>query len=189
MSVLARPFFSLAVIKVPLPGLITAFGELPRPISATATTLVFPSQPYSRNPADPPMLLWSPACAPELTAFMPQVSSGDYFIIEYACRRFGFAGVDVRSTTLDVEWPVNEFIVYESNELRRCVRALKDSPRWEFYTQGEPLDFENEEAYTARRVRDRIHRESLLGCVESWGAPVRNSGFWSSRQEAVTLVR
>ena len=188
MSVLARPFFSLAVIKVPLPGLITAFGDLPRPISATATPLVFPSQPYS-SPSDPSGLLWSPACAPDLTAFMPRSSSGDYFVVEYACRRFGFPGVGVRSTTQDVEWPVNEFIVYESNALRRCVRALKDSPRWEFYTQGDPLDFENEEAYTARRVRDRIQRESLLGYVESWGAPVRNPEFWSSRQQAVTLVR
>jgi hypothetical protein len=135
------------------------------------------------------MLLWSPACAPELTAFMPQVSSGDYFFVEYACRRFGFAGIDIRSTTQDFEWPVNEFIVYESNVRRRCVRALKDSPRWEFYTQGDPLDFENEEAYTARRVRDRIQRESLLGYAESWGAPVRNPEFWSSRRQAVTLVR
>lgn len=189
MSVLARSFFNLAVIKAPLPDLITAFSKLPQPVSATATPLIFPSQPYSRSPADPPLLLWSPACAPELTAFMPRVSSGDYFVVEYACHRFGLAGVAVRSTTQGVESPINEFIVYESNELRRCVRAMKDSPRWEFYTQGAPLHFENEAAYTARRVRDRIQRESLLGYVESWGAPVSNHEFWSSRQEAMTLVR
>lgn len=189
MPVLARSFFNLAVIKVPLPELLTAFGELPWPKRATATPLVFPTQTYSPGPADPPMLLWSPACAPELTAFMPRVSSGDYFVVEYACRRFGFAGAAVRSTSQDVEWPINEFIVYESNELRRCVRAMKDSPRWEFYTQGAPLPFENEAAYAARRVRDRIQRESLLGYVESWGAPLGNPGFWSSRQEAMTLLR
>jgi hypothetical protein len=42
MSVLARPFFSLAVIKVPLPGLIRTFGELPSPMGATATPLIEP---------------------------------------------------------------------------------------------------------------------------------------------------
>jgi hypothetical protein len=188
MSVLARSFFNLAVIKVPLHRLIAAFAGLHWPVRATATPLVFPAQPYSRSPTDLPLLLWTPACAPELTAFMPQVSSGDYFVVEYACRRFGFAGVSIRSTTQDDEWPINEFIVYESNELRRCVRAMKDSSRWDFYTQGAPLNFENEAAYQARRLRDRIQRESLLGYVESWGAPVGNPEFWSSHQEAMTLV-
>jgi len=189
MFVLARSFFNLAVIKAPLPGLIAAFAELPWSVSATATPLVFPSQPYGTSPGDPPLLLWSPACAPELTAFMPHVSSGDYFVVEYACRRFGFPGVAFRSTSQGVEWPINEFIVYESNELRRHVRAMKDSPRWNFHVEGAPLHFENEAAYTARRVRDRIQRELLLGYVESWGGPVRNPEFWSSRQDAVTLVR
>lgn len=189
MSVLARPFFNLAVLKVPLPALVAAFGTLTWPISAKATPLVFPSQPYSSNDADPPLLLWSPACAPELTAFMPRVSSGDYFVVEYVCRRFGFAGIVVRSTMQDVEWPLNEFIVYESNELQRHVRAMKDSPRWDFYTEGALLDFENETAYMARRVRDRLQRELLLDYVASWGAPVGHPEFWSSYQEAVTLVR
>jgi hypothetical protein len=66
---------------------------------------------------------------------------------------------------------------------------MNDSPRWEFYTQGTALPFENEEAYLARRVRDRIQREALLGYVEQWGAPVGDPDFWSSRQEAATLVR
>jgi hypothetical protein len=74
----------------------------------------------------------------------------DCFVVEYACRRFGFAGVAIRSTTQDVEWPIND---------------------------------------TARRVRDRLQRESLLGYLEAWGAPVRDPGFWSSHQEAMTLVR
>lgn len=120
---------------------------------------------------------------------MPHLSCGDYFVVDYACRRFGVAGVAIRSTTQDVEWPLNEFISYESNELRRCVRAMKDSPRWNFYTEGIPLDFENEAAYGAKRVRDRVQRESLIGYVESWGAPVRTAEFWKSRHEAMTIVR
>jgi hypothetical protein len=185
MSVLARPFFNVAVIKVPLPGLIAAFGELPQPMSATATSLVFPSQPYSRSPAAPPLLLWSPACAPELTAFMPQVSSGDSFVVEYACRRFGFAGVAIRSSTQDDEWPINEFIVYESNELRRCVRAMKDSPRWEFYTQGTALS----------RTKKRTWRGvcgtafSARRCSVMWSSGVLPSATPTSGRAARKLPR
>jgi hypothetical protein len=80
------------------------------------------------------------------------------------------------------EWPINEFSAYESNGLQRCVRAMNDTSRWDFYTQGVPLNFENEAAYKATRLRDRIQRESLLGYVESWGAeegtPNAATGRW-----------
>lgn len=191
MPVLTRPFFNLAVIKSPLDSLIAAFSELPPLVrsSAAATPLIFPAQPYSAGPQDPPLLLWSPACAPELTAVMPHVSSGDYFVTEYACRRFGFSGVAVRSSTKEDESPINEFITYASNQRQRVVRAMKDSPRWDFYTEGAPLPFENPGAYTARYVRDRLQREALLDYLAHWGAPVRDPGFWSSRQPAMTLQR
>lgn len=119
---------------------------------------------------------------------MPHVSSGDYFVTEYACRRFGFAGVTVRSSTQDDESPINEFITYASNQRRRVVRAMKDSPRWDFYTEGEPLHFENQSTYMAHRVRDRFRREALLDYLARWGAPMRDAGFWSSRQQAMTLL-
>lgn len=190
MPVLTRSFFNLAVIKAPLDSLVAAFSALPPPVSASAapTPLTFPAQSYHAGPQDPPLLLWSPACAPELTAFMPRVSSGDYFVIEYACRRFGFAGVTARSSTRDDESPINEFIAYESNQRRRVVRAMKDSPRWDFYTEGEPLHFEDQNAYTARRVRDRLPREAVLGYLAYWGAPVREPTFWSSQRQALTLL-
>jgi hypothetical protein len=191
MLVLTRSFFNLAVIKAPLDSLVAAFSGLPPLVSASAavTPLTFPAQPYRAGAQDPPMLLWSPACAPELTAFMPQTSSGDYFVTEYACRRFGFAGIAVRSSTQEDEWPLNEFIAYESNQQRRVVRVMKDSPRWDFYTAGEPLPFEDPGAYTARRVRDRFQREALLGCLAHWGAPVCDPRFWSSGRPALTLQR
>jgi hypothetical protein len=191
MPVLSRPFFNLAVIKAPLHSLIAAFAGLPPLVrsSAMATPLTFPAQPYNAGPQDPPLLLWSPACAPEITAFMPRVSSGDYFVTEYACRRFGFAGAAVRSSTQKDESPVNEFITYEANQQRRVVRAMKDSPRWDFYTEGEPLDFEDTSAYTARYVRDRFQREALLDYLALWGAPVSDAGFWTSKQQAMTLLR
>ena len=190
MLVLTRSFFNLAVIKAPLDSLVAGFAGLPPQVSASAaaTPLVFPTQPYHAGPQDPPLLLWSPACAPELTAFMPRVSSGDHFVVEYACRRFGFAGVAVRSSAREDESPVNEFIAYESNQRRRVVRAMKDSPRWNFYTEGEALPFEDASAYTARRVRDRLPRESLLGYLAQWGAPVCDPRVWSSHGQAMTLL-
>jgi len=190
MPVLERPFFNLAVLKVALSELLQSFSEVPLlSVRPEKTDLVFPEQPYSAGPSDLPMVLWSPACTPKLTAFMPQVSSGDYFVLQYACKRFGYSAASVRSTTQRVDWPINEFVAYGGTEKQRIVRAMKDSPRWEFYANGEPLHFEVQSSYSARLVRDRFQREALIGYLEQWGAPVRLEEFWQSAQEAVSFVR
>ncbi len=72
--------------------------------------------------------------------------------------------------------------------MQRAVRAMKDSPHWDFCQQGEPLPFESVDAYTGRRARDWLQREAVLR-YQAWGAPVRDAGFWWSQGEAVTLVR
>lgn len=191
IPVLERAFFSLSVVRAPLPGLLERLASLPPLVaaSAQATALAFPDQPCSRGPGGLPLLLWSPACSPGLTAFMPSVSAGDHFVCSYAGTRFGHEVAQVRSTTQAADEPVNEFITYAGNRMQRAVRAMKDAPRWDFFQQGEPLPFEAVQAYTARRVRDRLQREAVLGYLEAWGAPVRDAAFWHSAQQAVTLVR
>lgn len=187
--VLERPFFNLSVVRTPLHGLIGQFAGLPPLVASRAesTALDFPAQGYQRGAL--PLLLWSPACDPGLTAVMPGVGSGDYFVVSYACERFGHDGVAVRSSAVSDAEPVNEFITYTGNRMQRAVRAMKDAPRWEFFQQGEPLPYEATHAYTARRVRDRLQREAVLDCLHAWGAPVREAAFWQSAQPAVTLVR
>ncbi|MES2612153.1 MAG: hypothetical protein V4679_18015 [Pseudomonadota bacterium] len=189
--VLERPFFNLSVVRAPLHALIGQFAGLPPLVAARAETvaLAFPDQPYTAAPGALPLLLWSPACSPGLTAVMPGVSSGDYFVLSYACQRFGHDGVAVRSSAAWDAEPINEFVTYTGNRMQRAVRAMKDSPRWDFYQQGEPLPFESGDAYTARRVRDRLQREAVLDYLHAWGAPVRDASFWQSAQQAITLVR
>lgn len=188
--VLERPFFNLSVVRAPLAELIDQFASLPPLVASRAevTALAFPAQPYGRAPGGLPLLLWSPACSPGLTAVMPSVGSGDYFVLEYACKRFGHDGVAVRSTTQAAEEPINEFITYTGNRMQRAVGAMQDLPRWDFYQQGEPLPFEAVAAYTPPGVRDRLQREAVRGYLQAWGAPVRDAAFWQSAGDAVTLV-
>ena len=191
MGIVDREFFNLAVLNAPMVQVTDAFARLFHPILAHPTPLVFPRQPYHEEHGDSPLILWSPLCAPELTAFMPHVAHGDGFVVSYASERFGFSLVSVRSTGLECENAINEFIAYEGNETktRRVVRATSDEPRWDFHTEGEPLPFEDVYAYKARRVRDRFTREMLLTYIEQWGAPIRRAEFWQSVESAITLVR
>jgi len=190
LSVLERPFFSLAVIRAALPDLLAAFAEVPSlSVVARDTELAFPEQPYRAEPHHRPMILWTPECSPELTAFMPQIGSGDYFVLSHAATKFGFSAASARSTLQADEWPINEFITYSGGKRQRIVRAMRDSPRWDFYADGDPLAFEDMDQYMSRKVRDRFQRESLVTYMERWGAPVGQPGFWKSQQPASTFVR
>lgn len=189
-QVLNRELFNFAVVNVAMTDLLSRLtGQDSLRLSAAEADLSFPHQAYNPAPDSPPMLFWTPACLPTSTAFMPQASSGDCFVVNYACKHFGFRGVAVRSTTQAVEWPINEFCAYEANAMVRFVRVMRDSPNWEFHQEGEALSFEDTARYGARLVRDRFDRERLLDYLEHWGAPVRNADFWRSNQPAMTLVR
>jgi len=191
MPIIDREFFNVGVVKAPLSQMISAFAGLFHPVLARPTTLTFPVQRYHAEAGDPPLVLWAPRCAPNLTAFMPHVSCGDGFVASYASERFGLSLAQVRSTAKHHMEPINEFIAYPGGKTQgyRMVRAFKDDPRWDFCAIGTLLPFENERAYSAHFVRDRFTRPMLLDYLEHWGAPIRNPEFWQSAEQAVTLVR
>jgi hypothetical protein len=191
MRVIDREFFNLAVLNAPLAQVVHAFATLPKPFLSRSIPLIFPDQPHNAKEDDLPLILWSPLCAPNLTAFMPHVSSGDYFVASYASEKFGFSLVEVRSTSPERTTDhINEFATYEGKgaKPRRFIRAMSDNPKWDFFTTGEPLAFENLSAYKARRIRDRITREILLSYMEHWGAPVKSPDFWRSNESTMTLL-
>jgi len=190
MTVLQRDYFSLIAIRAPLETLVSAFhADGPVSVSVERAVLAFPTQPYSATDSDLPMILWSPVCSPELTAFMPAVQSGDYFVAQYSHDRFGLHVVETRSTTQCVEWPVNEFIAHTPGGKRRIVRSMRDSPRWSFYAEGEPLGYEKLDNYTKRRIRDRVTRSDVLQLIAAWGAPVQTPDFWRTSKPAYTFRR
>jgi hypothetical protein len=189
MHVIEREFFNLVVIAAPLPEVVALFrADRPSSLSLEPASLVFPLQPYSATERDLPMLLWSPNAAPGLTAFMPHVQSGDYFVIKYALERFGLSVATGRSASSSAEWPITEFIAYSSGKQRRIVRAMRDDPRWDFFADGDALPFEKTENYRRRLIKDRFVRDDLLQYFECWGAPVRDPAFWQG-EEGMTFVR
>lgn len=189
MDVLARPYFSLQLIVEPIEDLVRKFHvQGPATVRPVITPLVFPTQPYRAGPDSDPMVLWSPACAPHLTAFMPCVMSGDYFVLSYACRTMSLGAMAVRSTCDGAEWPVNEFIAYAEGRQQRAVRTMKD-PRWDFWADGVALPFEDEAKYETRLIRKRLARQDVITYAEGWGAPVRDAGFWTTAVDAYTFVK
>jgi hypothetical protein len=187
MSVLDRSVLNLAVVRAPLHDLARVFDTYPpMRVRSYSTPFVFPTQSYRREKQAPPMLLWSPRCSPALTAFMPSVSSGDYFFAAY-CARFKLEVIDVQSSTRATN-ELNQMTAHNRDGGVRVVQALHDSPRWVFHQEGAPLSFERVAQYQARRIKDRLTRETVFSYLEAWGAPVRNPDFWLANGEARTFL-
>jgi len=135
------------------------------------------------------MIMWSPSCSSHLTAFMPHVQSGDYFVLQYAHKHMKLGAASIRSTLDNDEWPINEFIVHADGERKRIVRTMRDSSRWDFFAEGEILPFEDEIKYSERRIRDRLSRNDLIKYIEAWGAPVSNFQFWTTESNSYTFAK
>lgn len=81
----------------------------------------------------------------------------------------------------------------------RTLSATATDGRWAWYTDGDPLPFEDVERYAARRIRDRFDRAMLLGHLEALGVPTDDDAYgpatlhqvrspWARRAREQTLA-
>ena len=61
----------------------------------------------------------------------------------------------------------------------RSISLTNEGPRWEFETVGVPQDFEDESAYSARRIRDRFTSVTLNTYCERLGLSPFELSFYS----------
>ncbi len=66
----------------------------------------------------------------------------------------------------------------EMGNTERAICAMNDGGRWSFDTYGEPYDFENTEAYGARRKRDRFTHNMLNSYLRHFGIEAYDESFY-----------
>lgn len=71
----------------------------------------------------------------------------------------------------------------------RCIQYIQDSPRSEFYMEGEALPFENEDYYSRRLKKDRINADIILEYMNALGWNMLDDSFWLSNKQAYYEVR
>jgi hypothetical protein len=60
----------------------------------------------------------------------------------------------------------------------RSIAAANDGGRWVFETSGEPLPFENTDAYNRPRKADRFTGEMLRSYLREFEVPTESEPFW-----------
>ncbi len=134
------------------------------------------------------------------TAFMQSgIDGSDPFpTMSELSRRLGVLSMRVCATQSDATWPSVIWEVYAPSNLggnplghRRSIAASNDGGRWTFSSIGEPYPFEQVDAYSRPRKRDRFTRELLdLYLREFKLNPFRDDFYAvSSSRSAVGLER
>lgn len=70
-------------------------------------------------------------------------------------------------------------------DIERTVCAINDGGRWEFNQVGEPLEFEECEAYTRRRVSERLTAEMIERCFRPLGVDGFNENAYRTKHGAI----
>lgn len=65
-----------------------------------------------------------------------------------------------------------------SQQGERVLQVLEDSGRWQFFSKGEPLPFENLDYYRRRHVRDRLTADIVFEYLRALGVPADSPLFW-----------
>lgn len=124
------------------------------------------------------ILLWKPkgrsycsmvgSC---LSNFFPQVR---WINREYHVCVTGYSAYN------DKDYPFYDFFRYEPEGLRRYVRTMKDDPRWEFYQEGEPFEFEDVSRYSRRLKRERLDRDMVIEYMRQMGYDLEDPSFYET---------
>jgi hypothetical protein len=60
----------------------------------------------------------------------------------------------------------------------RAISATASDGRWEWYTSGEPLPFEDVGRYASRKIRERFDRPLLLAYLDALGIPAEDDAAY-----------
>lgn len=125
--------------------------------------------------------------------------SDPFPVMSYLATRLGVLSMRVCATPSEAKWPAVVWEVYGPAALGgqeplgfvRSIAASNDGGRWVFLQSGAPYPFENVEAYSRPKKKDRFTREMLAGYLAEFALFPFEDSFYpvSAGSPAVLLER
>ena len=137
------------------------------------------TSPQLYNPPTRLYQLWVPESQPEVTVMYPNYQDGAHTLVNGLSSLFGFRSLSLRLSSPSAQYPIYEFTFNDGVPQSRMVRVMKDS-KWEFFTLGEPLPFEDTQNYDQRTIRKRFGIDLALEYCQKLGVDVSLAAFWRS---------
>jgi hypothetical protein len=163
-------------------------GSFGRPYTIERLPAVSTPLPQYYNPKRHEVCLWSPPCDAAGTVFFPNLQDGWSSLVHCILTDFPFRAVSVRISPLSVRYPICEFHYHAGRGVRRIVRSMRDSPSWQFFTDGPVQPFEQAESYRARLIKKRFTADMLCGYMSTLGWPITSPAFWIPPHATITRI-
>jgi hypothetical protein len=133
-------------------------------------------------------LFFEPSSSPGTTALLADLEDGWWTLVNATAARVSGTHAQFRFTQGDTPYPTYGFEVWSDGKSIRSVSCSRnDRGKWEFISNGTPLEFEDTAAYSRRRVAERLSQQMIIGYMSALGWDVERSTFWCSKQPGVYL--
>lgn len=142
---------------------------------------------YNYNPPETNMM-WEPCNAPGTTIFRTTLE--DCHSSLFHCQtKTGLEAFLIRICNQKGRAAYTFWRRNGDRRSERCVQYIQDSPRSEFYVEGNPLPFENVAYYSRRLKKRRINADIILEYMNALGWNMTDDAFWSSDKPAYYEIR
>lgn len=131
--------------------------------------------------------IFAPRISEQNSILVANLQDGWYTLINVLCKELRCDGLRIRTSTDDVQYPINSIAIYEGGQETRIVQTMLDGDRWDFFQRGAKKAFESETNYRRRRIKDRFDRVILFGYLTALGFDITDDRFWSSDRPALLI--
>jgi hypothetical protein len=132
----------------------------------------------------PKFLLWEPVSQPSKTAMLPNKTDGMQRMVQFVNQTFGRQCIRVLLSRDYQYLPECCFEFFGRHGQHRMVEVFKDS-RWEFRTEGDPLECEMLPSYEFAAIRKRLTPAAVAEYLSALGWDISQDSFWRATTEAV----
>jgi len=126
-------------------------------------------------------LIWEPRlddfkCVVSINSFQ----DGWVGFMEGLSDHFKFTLLHVSFAKLNSDYePYSKFIFHNAS-FTRIIYAISDRGKWDFFQKGELQNFENQEYYSRKKIKNRLNSEILVNYLQNIGVDIMKKSFWHS---------
>ncbi len=130
-------------------------------------------------------LLWTPALNQnKFTVFLNNFTDGWITLLNKYSYNYNKEIASVTFSNGNTNYPVFRFL-YRNGTVIRNVQLLKDTNKWEFYSEGEPLSIEEVTNYKQMRNVNKLNNEIIENYMKKLGFDCTKKEFWLSNEDAI----
>lgn len=133
-------------------------------------------------------ILWQPeSISGNLTVFLTTINDGWYTLVNKFFSLYETKYLRIQLSDNNNLFP-KYFFEYTDSNNKRVIQVLKDDPKWQFFSKGNVIKFEDELYYQKRKIRERLNNDIIHEYLLKNNINITEDNFWKSKQNAAEFI-